>query len=102
MYSFLPVWMLPAGGFSFFCGIGLAVPARAMLPGASSSVAAKIKARKPTNNEAGPGKNSLTVIPNEVRNLSRFRSKDKEGFLGTRRASESRHFELLRILSEPT
>jgi hypothetical protein len=30
----------------------------------------------------------LIVIPNQVRNLSGFDSKEKEGFLGTQRASE--------------
>jgi hypothetical protein len=30
----------------------------------------------------------LSVIPNEVRNLSGFENQEKEGFLGTLRASE--------------
>src|ERR1700675_18499 len=36
------------------------------------------------------GKSAMSVIPNEVRNLSGFESKEREGFLGTQRASVHR------------
>jgi hypothetical protein len=38
--------------------------------------------------EEGAEKASYFVIPNEVRNLSGFKSQQKERFLGTQRASE--------------
>jgi hypothetical protein len=39
----------------------------------------------------------LLVIPNEVRNLSEFETHEKQGFLGTQRASESRDFDFSAI-----
>ncbi len=51
-------------------------------------IAAARRRRQQASSLASRGKSALSVIPNEVRNLSGFESQGKERFLGTQRASE--------------
>ena len=76
--------LISATGATIWSGFAAAQKAEDL----TAVVAAARRRGQQASSPASCAKSALSVIPNEVRNLSGFKSQEKERFLGTQRASE--------------